>query len=83
MNVPEMRADGRKACRAMTWNKLKDCLPYIGYEIKSSRKKIDGKIQQCYYITGEWHDVELQNNQFLELVAATEEMRTGDIEAEA
>lgn len=83
MNVPEMQEDGKKRYRVMTWNKLKDCLPYIGYEIKSSRKKIDGKIQQCYYITGEWHDVELQNNQFLELVAATEEMRAGEIEAEA
>ncbi|MEE3350666.1 MAG: hypothetical protein VZR09_11610 [Candidatus Gastranaerophilaceae bacterium] len=54
-----MQEDGKRRYRAMTWNKLKDCLPYIGYEIKSSRKKIDGKIQQCYYITGEWHDVEL------------------------
>ena len=72
MHVPEMRADGNRVSRVMTWNTLKDCLPYIGYTVEQKRKKLDGKLQQCYYITGAWHDAEIQNNQFLELVAAKE-----------
>lgn len=70
MHVPELRDDGNRVSRAMTWNRLKDCLPYIGYTVEAKRKKINGKIQQCYYITGDWHDAEIQDNKFLELVSA-------------
>ena len=70
MHVPEMSNGVIRQTRPMTWNKLKDCLPYIGYKVESKRKKISGKIQQCYFITGEWHDAEIQDNKFLELVAA-------------
>ena len=71
MSVPEFQ-DNKLTHngRAMTWNRLKDCLPYIGYTVETKRKRIDGKLQQCYYITGEWHDAEIQDNQFLELASA-------------
>lgn len=73
MAVPEMRDDNNRVSRPMTWNRLKDCLPYIGYTVESKRKKVDGKLQQCYYISGEWHDAEIQDNKFLELAAAANE----------
>lgn len=70
MHVPEISSGVIRQGRSMTWNKLKECLPYIGYKVQSKRKKVNGKIQQCYFITGEWHDAEIQDNKFLELVAA-------------
>ena len=74
MAVPELDKDNKHNSRAMSWNKLKDYLPAIGYSIESKRKRVDGKPAQCYYITGEWHDVEIQDNGFLQLVAARQEM---------
>ena len=71
MDVPEI--DKHNRGRAMTWNKLKEYLPVIGYTIESKRKRIGGKQTQCYFITGEWHDVEIVDNDFLELVKAQEE----------
>ena len=68
MAVPEM--DKANRGRTMSWNKLKEYLPAIGYSVEQKRKKIGGKIYQCYYITGEWHDVEVVDNSFLELVNA-------------
>lgn len=70
VEVPEMRDDGHRVKRIMTWNRLKDCLPYVGYTVDSKRKRIDGKLQQCYYISGEWHDAEIQDNNFMALVEA-------------
>jgi len=70
MSVPELRENGDHNSRIMTWNKLKDCLPYIGYTVENKKKRVDGKLQQCYYIHGEWHDVAIQNNQFLALAEA-------------
>lgn len=75
MAVPEMRDDGNRVSRIMTWNRLKDCLPYIGYTVQDKRKRINGKMQQCYFISGNWHDAEIENNQFLELAAAATEMK--------
>lgn len=69
MAVPTL--DGRNS-RIMTWNMLKNCLPAIGYTVESKRKYIDGKQQQAYYITGEWHDAEMKDNMFLALVQAKE-----------
>ena len=76
MAVPELGNDNHIS-RIMTWNKLKGCLPYIGYTVEDKRKKIDGKLQQCYYISGEWHDAEIQDNQFLALVEAKIEQTEG------
>lgn len=70
MSVPEMDKINKNTARTMTWNKLKDYLPTIGYSIESKKKRIDGKLIQCYYITGEWHDVEVVDNDFLQLVDA-------------
>lgn len=72
MSVPELDKKNKNNTRIMTWNKLKDYLPIIGYTVQQKRKKINGKILQCYHITGEWHDVEIKDNQFLQLVAAKE-----------
>ena len=72
MNVAELDKKNHNSNRIMTWNKLKDYLPAIGYSIESKKKRIDGKLQQCYFITGEWHDVELDDNNFLQLVEAKE-----------
>lgn len=66
MAVPSLTKGSAK----MTWNALKDCLPAIGYTIESQKKRNSGKQQQMYYITGTWHDVEMKDNMFLELVAA-------------
>lgn len=70
MAVPELDKTNKNTNRIMTWNKLKDCLPMIGYTVDGKRKSLNGKVQQCYYITGEWHDVELKDNNFLALVDA-------------
>ena len=70
MAVPELDKANKNTNRTMTWNKLKEYLPALGYSVEQKRKKIDGKIYQCYYITGQWHDVELVDNSFLQLAEA-------------
>ena len=70
MSVPELDKANKNTARTMTWNKLKEYLPAMGYQVDGKKKRIDGKLTQCYYITGEWHDVELQDNDFLALVEA-------------
>ena len=75
MSVPEMRNDGSRVSRPMTWNRLKDCLPYIGYTVDNKKRRVDGKLQQCYYIKGEWHDAEIQDNEFLALADAAAELK--------
>ena len=72
MSVPEMDKSNKNNSRIMTWNKLKDYLPSIGYSVENKRKRIEGKLTQCYYITGEWHDIEIVDNDFLQLVEAQE-----------
>lgn len=72
MAVPEMDAANRN--RTMTWNKLKEYLPIIGYTVQQKRKMLNGKQQQACYITGEWHDVELIDNDFLQLVEAKSQL---------
>lgn len=71
MSVPEM---DKNNSRIMTWNKLKDYLPSIGYQVESKRKRVNGKLSQCYYISGEWHDVEIVDNNFLQLVEARQKL---------
>lgn len=70
MNIPEIDKANKNTSRIMSWNKLKEYLPAIGYNVVGRRKMLDGKQQQAYYITGEWHDAEIKDNMFLNLVAA-------------
>jgi len=74
MAVPELDKANKNTSRMMTWNKLKDYLPAIGYTIEQKRKRFNGKLMQAYYITGEWHDVELVDNNFLQLVEAKSQL---------
>lgn len=78
MSVPELDKNNHNTNRIMSWNKLKEYLPAIGYNIESKKKRIDGKLTQCYYITGEWHDVEVEDNSFLSLVAARQDDEKGE-----
>lgn len=74
MSIPDLDKENKNTNRIMSWNKLKDCLPSIGYTVQEKKKRIDGKLKQCYYICGEWHDVEVDDNGFLALVAAKQEL---------
>lgn len=69
MAVPSLTKGSAK----MTWNALKDCLPSIGYTVEQKKRSYNGKQQQMCYISGEWHDVEMKDNQFLALVEANKE----------
>ena len=73
MNVPDLDKENKNSNRIMSWNKLKECLPSIGYTVEEKKKRVDGKLKQCYYISGEWHDVELTDNNFLALVEAKDQ----------
>lgn len=74
MAVPEL--DKANKSKTMTWNRLKEYLPAIGYTIEQKRKRLNGakNATQAYYITGEWHDVELVDNNFLQLVEAKSQL---------
>lgn len=74
MNVPDLDKENKNSNRIMSWNKLKECLPSIGYTVEEKKKRIDGKLKQCYYISGEWHDVEIVDNNFLQLVEAKQQL---------
>lgn len=74
MAVPEIDKVNKNSNRMMTWNKLKEYLPTIGYTVQQKRKMLNGKQQQACYITGEWHDVELVDNSFLQLVEAKSQL---------
>ena len=73
MAVPSLDKANKNNSKIMTWNSLRDCLPMIGYNIEQKKKTIKGKQQQMCYITGEWHDAEIKDNDFLALVEAKEE----------
>jgi hypothetical protein len=50
---------------------LKEVLPLAGYTVESARKRLDGgKQSTCYKISGEWHDVEMVDKEFEQLLAA-------------
>ena len=68
MAVPEI--DKNNSGKIMTWNKLKDFLPCMGYSVQNKRKRLNDKPQQCYFITGSWQDVQMVDNNFLALAAA-------------
>lgn len=78
MAVPELDKTNKNTSRCMTWNRLREYLPTIGYTVEQRRKRIDGKQQQACYITGEWHDVELVDNDFLQLVEAKQELAASE-----
>lgn len=40
--------------KPMTWNSLKEFFPQLGYTVEKKRKTLNGKTQECYYISGEW-----------------------------
>ena len=73
MAVPEIDKANKNTSRTMTWNKLREYLPAIGYTVEAKRKSLNGKQQQAYYITGQWHDVEIVDNEFMQLVAAKQQ----------
>lgn len=74
MAVPSLDKVNKNNSKIMTWNSLKDCLPMLGYTVEQKKRTIKGKQQQMCYITGEWHDAEIIDGDFLALVEA----RTGD-----
>ena len=74
MQVPSLDAVNKHKGSVMTWNTLREVLPAIGYTVEQKRKSINGKQQQACYITGEWHDVEIKDNDFLALVEAKEQL---------
>ena len=72
MAVPSLDKVNKNNSKIMTWNSLRDCLPAIGYTVTQKKRTIKGKQQQVCYITGEWHDAEIKDNDFLALVEAKE-----------
>lgn len=72
MAVPSLDKVNKNNSKIMTWNSLRECLPAIGYTVTQKKRTIKGKQQQVCYITGEWHDAEIKDNDFLALVEAKE-----------
>ena len=72
MAVPSLDKVNKNNSKIMTWNSLRDCLPAIGYKVEQKKRTIKGKQQQMCFITGEWHDAEIQDNDFLALIEAKE-----------
>ena len=70
MAVPSLDKKNNNTSKIMTWNALKTCLPMIGYAVEQKQKTINKKRAQMCYITGAWHDAEIQDNEFLQLVEA-------------
>ena len=70
MAVPSLDKNNKNSSKIMTWNALKECLPAAGYTIEQRKRRQDGKQQQMCYITGTWHDAEIQDHAFLQLVDA-------------
>lgn len=70
MAVPSLDKANNNGSKVMTWNALKNCLPSIGYQVEQKQKTINKKRAQMCYITGTWHDAEIKDNAFLQLVAA-------------
>lgn len=85
MNVSDVDLKGDahgkvRSIRPMTWNKLQKFLEAEGYTIEKARKRVNGNPnpQNCYRITGEWHDIELVgDNDFLQLVEAKSSQNQG------
>ena len=72
MSIPSLDKANNHGSKMMTWNALKQCLPAIGYTVEQKQKTINKKRMQMCFISGTWHDAEIQDNNFLALVAAKE-----------
>ena len=70
MAVPSLDKENKNTSKTMTWNALKDCLPAVGYAVEAKKGTVNKKRVQLYKITGMWHDAEIQDNEFLQLVEA-------------
>lgn len=70
LGIPDTDKANKNSSKPMTWNKLKDFLPSFGYSVEQKRKMLNGKQQQAYFISGEWHDIEIEDTNFLQLVEA-------------
>lgn len=70
MAVTDLDSGNKHTTRILKWNSLKDVLPIAGYIVEAARKRIDGKLQQCYKISGEWHDIEAVDKEFEQLLEA-------------
>lgn len=70
MAVSDLDSKNRNTVRILTWNSLKEVLPHAGYTVENARKRIDGKLTQCYKITGEWHDIAAIDKEFEQLLEA-------------
>ena len=74
MAIPSLDRGNNNGSKPMTWNSLKDCLPAVGYKVEQRQRTINKKRMQMCYISGEWHDAEIKDNQFLALVEAKEQL---------
>lgn len=72
MSIPSLDKKNNNTSKLMTWNALKGYLPAIGYTVEQKQKTINKKRMQMCYISGEWHDAELADNEFLTLVEANQ-----------
>lgn len=77
LGVQDLDKVNKNSNRILTWNGLKDVLPLAGYTVESARKRIDGKQTQCYKISGDWHDTEVIDKEFEQLLAAKENIENG------
>ena len=76
MAIPSLDKKNNNTSKTMTWNALKGCLPMIGYSVEQKQKTINKKRVQMCYISGNWHDAEIENNDFLALVEAKQQEAT-------
>lgn len=70
LDVPSLDKNNRSTGKTMSWNALKNYLPAVGYTVEQKQKTINKKRAQMCYITGEWHNIELDDEDFLALVEA-------------
>lgn len=71
-----------KRGQKMSWNKLAKVLPDYGYEIRQQKKWIDGKAQQCYFITGTLTSGGEPDKDFLALAEAHAALEEIEVELE-
>ena len=75
INLGEKKGKSVAGGRLMSWNRLQQILPSMGYTIEKKRRRVVGNNATiCYRITGDWHDVELvADGDFMTLAAAKNE----------
>ena len=70
MAIPSLDKNNNNSGKLMTWNSLKNCLPAIGYNVEQRQRTVNRKRMQMCFISGTWHDAEIEDNNFLALVDA-------------